>query len=215
MKTFSKLALALMFIAGGFYLQNCGTSTKIIGSYVNPETSGSKYSNIMVVGLTSNVVARKNVEDQVVAALKKEGVNADASMNSFSPNYMQKEPSKEEIINTIRQNGHDAVMTIALLDERTETRYVPGTTTYAPVSRYGYYGSFGGYYSTMYPTFYDPGYYTTDKTYVVETNLYDVQSEKLIWSAQTETYDPSNPEVGARSFSTAVADRMGRDGVLK
>ncbi|MCA6079050.1 hypothetical protein [Fulvivirga sedimenti] len=215
MKTVSKLLLALTFIAAGFYLQNCGTTTKVMGSWTNPETSGNSYSKVMVVGLTSNIVARRNVEDQLVAALQKEGINAMASINVFTPNFMQKQPSKEEILNQIRKDGYDGVLTVALLDERTESRYVPGSTMYAPVSRYGYYGSFGGYYSTMYATHYDPGYYTTDKTYVVETNLYDASSETLVWSAQTETYDPSNPETGARSLSLAIADKMDRDGVLK
>ena len=215
MKFINKLLLLTLLIAGGFYLQNCGTSTKVIGSYSSPDASSKTYNKVMVIGLTSNVVARRNIEDQLAAALIKEGVGATASISVFAPSYMQKEPSKDEVINKIRQDGFDGILTVGLLDERTETRYVPGTTSYAPVSRYGYYGSFGGYYSTMYPTFYDPGYYTTDKTYVVETNLYDAQSEKLVWSAQTETYDPSNPESGARSFSAAIADRMGRDGIIQ
>jgi hypothetical protein len=215
MKTLSKILLAATFIVAGFYLQNCGTSTKVIGSWTNPDNANNQYSNVMVVGLTSNIVARRNVEDQLVAALQKEGVTAMASINVFTPNFMQNQPSKEEILDRIRKDGYDAVLTVVLLDERTESRYVPGSTMYAPVSRYGYYGSFGGYYSNVYPTAYNPGYYTTDKTYVVETNLYDAASENLAWSGQTETYDPSSPETGARSLSLAIADKMDRDGVLK
>jgi len=206
--------LAAVLLATGFYLQNCGTATNVLGSYTSPEASNEQYTNLMVVALTSNVVARRAVEDQMAAALQKKGIAATPSISVFAPSYMQKEPSKEEVINKIRQDGHDGVLTIGLLDEREESRYVPGTT-YAPVSRYGYYGTFGGYYSTMYPTFYDPGYYTTDKSYVVETNLYDAESEKLIWSAQTETFNPSNADSGARSMGAAVADRMSRDGLIK
>ncbi len=215
MKTISKILLVLALVSAGFILQNCGTSTKVVGSWTNPETADKTFSNVMVVGLTSNIVARRNVEDQLVASLKKEGINAMASINVFTPNFMQNQPTKEEILDRIRKDGYDGVLTVALMDKREESRYVPGSTMYAPVSRFGYYGSFGGYYSTMYPTYYDPGYYTTDKTYVVETNLYDATSESLIWSAQSETYDPSNPEAGARSFAGAVADKMNRDGVLK
>jgi hypothetical protein len=214
MKTLFRLVLILLFISAGLYLQNCGTSTKVLGSYSSPDVTDT-YSKVMIVGLTSNVVARRNVEDQIAAALQKEGILATSSISVFAPSYMQKEPAKDEVMNKIREDGFDGVLTIALLDEQTETRYVPGTTSYAPVSMYGYYGSFGGYYSTMYPTFYDPGYYTTDKTYVVESNLYDSDSEKLIWSAQTETYDPSNPESGARSLASAIADRMKRDGIIQ
>jgi len=215
MNILKRTTLVAMLIGSAFMLQYCGTSTKVIGSYSNPDAVGTNYSNVMVVALTSNVVARRAVEDQIVAALEKKGISATASINAFPPSYMQKQPTKDEVLDRIRQEGHDGVLTIGLLDQRTETRYVPGTSSYAPVSRYGYYGTFGGYYSTMYPTFYDPGYYTTDKTYVIETNLYDAQTEKLIWSAQTETYDPSNADSGAKSMAAAIADRMSSDGVTQ
>ncbi len=215
MKILFRVTLIAVLIGGAFLLQNCGTSTRVMGSYTSPDAANKSYSKVMVVGLTSNVVARRNVEDQIVAALVKNGISATASVNEFPPSYMQKQPTKDEVLERIREEGHDAVLTVGLLDQRTETRYVPGTTSYAPMSRYGYYGTFGGYYSTMYPTFYDPGYYTTDQTYVVETNLYDAQTEKLIWSAQTETYDPSSAESGARSMAAAIADRMGSDGITK
>ncbi len=167
----------------------------------------------MVVGLTENIVARRNAEDQIVTALKGEGIEAVTSLSIFPPNFMKKQPSKDEILEMIRKNGQDGVLTVALLDERVETRYVPGTS-YAPMRYGGYYGSFGGYYSYYGPTFYDPGYYTTDKTYVIETNLYDSGDEVLAWSAQSEIYDPSNAEKAARSLGGALADRMKRDAVL-
>lgn len=212
MKYLLRISLVAIFAGAMFVLQNCGTSTKVMGSWANPDVN-TKYGNIMVVGLTDNVVARKNVESQLVAALKSQGVDAVASISVFPPNFMKKQPSKDEIVDMIRKNGHDGIMTVALLDEKVETRYVPGTT-YSPMRYGGYYGSFGGYYGYYGSTFYDPGYYTTDKSYVVETNLYDSGNENLAWSAQTETYDPSNPEKGAESLSRALADRIKRDGVL-
>ena len=123
---------------------------------------------------------------------------------------MKKQPSKDEVLEMIRKNGQDGIITIALLDEKVETRYVPGTT-YSPMRYGGYYGSFGGYYGYYGSTFYDPGYYTTDKSYIVETNLYDTGTETLAWSAQTETFDPSNPEKGCRK-SGARACRSYQEG---
>ena len=37
-----------------------------------------------------------------------------------------------------------------------------------------------------------PGYYTTHETYTLETNLYDVESEELVWSARSRTFSPES-----------------------
>lgn len=213
MKILVRITLVSVFATGMFFLQNCGTSTRVVGSWANPESSSEKFGSIMVVGLTDNIVARRNVEDQLASALGKQGVNAITSLSIFPPNFMKNQPTKDEILEKIRSNGNDGVLTVALIDEKNETRYVPGTS-YAPMGYGGWYGSFGGYYGYYGSTFYDPGYYTTDKSYVVETNLYSASDETLAWSAQSETYDPSNPEAGARSLAGAIADRMRRDGIL-
>ena len=61
---------------------------------------------------------------------------------------------------------------------------------------------------------YDPGYYTTDKSYYLEANLYDVESEQLVWSAQSETTNPANLEAFARTFAMVISDQMIKDGVI-
>ena len=40
-----------------------------------------------------------------------------------------------------------------------------------------------------------------DKTYVVETNLYDVASEKLIWTGVSETLNPGSAVNGNSQFA--------------
>jgi hypothetical protein len=41
---------------------------------------------------------------------------------------------------------------------------------------------------------YDPGYYVTDKTYLMEGNLFETATESLIWSVRTETLNPPSIE---------------------
>ncbi|MEJ2004287.1 MAG: hypothetical protein P8X57_04825, partial [Cyclobacteriaceae bacterium] len=111
MKTIKNIMMGAALIAGAFLLQNCGTSTKVLGSYTSPGGESTGYSNVMVVALTSNVVARRAVEDEIVSALRKEGIAATASIEAFAPSYMQKQPAKDEVLEKIRQDGHDAVLT--------------------------------------------------------------------------------------------------------
>ncbi len=198
-----------------FLLINCGTATNITGTWSNPEATLSGYDAILVTALTPNVVARRAVESSVVKELQAKGVNAKSSIEVFPPNFMNNKPTKEEVLAKVREEKMKGVLTIALLDTQEDTRYVPGTTAYAPYPRYGYYGSFGGYYGAYYGRVYDPGYYTTSRTYFLENNLYDTDSEDLVWSAQSKSYDPSNVDAASKSLAKALVYEMDKEGILK
>jgi hypothetical protein len=58
---------------------------------------------------------------------------------------------------------------------------------------------------------YDPGYYTTEKTYSMEGNLFDVESEKLIWSVQTESYNPENISKFSKGITEVMMERAMQD----
>lgn len=215
MKQQVKVILSVACIAMlPFLIVNCGTSTNVMGTWANPEATLSNYDAILVTALTPNVVARRAVESSMVEELKSKGVNAKSSLVVFPPNFMNDKPSKEDVLTKVREEKMKGVMTIALIDTQEDTRYVPGSTAYAPMG-YGYYGSFGGYYGANYGRVYDPGYYTTSRTYFLENNLYDVNTEQLVWSAQSKSYDPSNVEAASKSFAKAIVYEMNKAGIFE
>ena len=99
-------------------------------------------------------------------------------------------------------------MTFTLIKQQEETKYIPGNTAYAPMGRYGHYGSFGGYYGYYGSRMYDPGYYTQDEVFFIETNLYDVESEKLVWSVQSKTYNPSGIQQFSEDFTRSITRQL-------
>ncbi len=52
---------------------------------------------------------------------------------------------EEEIFNSVKSRGADAILTVSIIDRETESRYVPGSYAYSPYPAYAYYGSFRGY----------------------------------------------------------------------
>ena len=107
---------------------------------------------------------------------------------------------------------------MTLLDVEKEERYVPGTATY--ISPYGspyggYYGSYYGYYSHIYPITYDPGYYTTDKKYLMETNFYDVESDLLLFSIRSTAVNPSDLEKWFKGYSTLILAQLKKEGLIQ
>ena len=192
----------------------CSPSTKILGSWTGPNTPSEPYKSIFVTGISDNLVARQTIENDIDTQLKSRGIVATSSFDIIPPGFKATEQNKEATLQAIREGGSDAILTVALLDQTSETRYVPGTTMYSPMAYGGYYGRFYGYYSYYNPVMYDPGYYATDKKYYLEINLYDANSEELVWSSQSETTNPSSVETFSKTFSELVVTQLIKDGLI-
>lgn len=197
-----------------FAVASCSPSTKILGSWTGPNTPTAGYTDIFVTAITDNIVARNTIETDIDNLLNEKKIDAMSSFDIIKPGYKASEADKARIVEEIRATGSDAILTVALLDETSETRYVPGTTMYSPMGYGGYYGRFSGYYSYYNPVMYDPGYYATDKNYYIEMNLYDVNTEELVWSAQSESTNPSSIEAFSAAFSQLVVGQLLKDGLL-
>jgi hypothetical protein len=52
-------------------------------------------------------------------------------------------------------------------------------------------------------------------TILLETRLFNVSREKLIWSAQSETFDPASVEELSSGLTSAVLERLAEDGLLE
>jgi hypothetical protein len=193
---------------------SCAPVAEITGSWKTPRPLSRDYNTILVSSLNSDVIARSRVESDMANSLSKYGVRAIKSIDEFPPNIKNDSLDKETIMMNVKNNNIDGILTVALLRKETVSRYVPGNYPY-PVSRFGYYGNFWGYYSYWHPYAYSPGYYEQNDIYYFEINLYDARTEDLIWSAQSETYDPRDLYRFSKEFSEVITSKMKADGVIK
>lgn len=157
--------------------------------------------------------ARQTIENDLDAILEEDGITASSSFEIIPPGFKATPENKEKVLSAIQAAGHDAILTITFLDQTSETRYVPGTTMYSPIGYGGYYGRFYGYYSYYNPVMYDPGYYTTDN-YYLEMNLYDAQTEALVWSVLSDTANPSTIESFCKTLAQSVEFQLIKDGII-
>ncbi|HRI19814.1 MAG TPA: hypothetical protein PLA68_02620 [Panacibacter sp.] len=124
-------------------------------------------------------------------------------------------PVKEAFLKKVSDLGCETIFTVALVDKQSETRYNPGSSSiYAPYPMYGYYGRFGGYYgySSM---MYSPGYYSTDKTYFLESNLYDAKTEELLLSIQSKAENPPAIQKSSKLYTESLIKELESLGLLK
>jgi hypothetical protein len=198
----------------------CSPSVVVTSSWKNSEMLNSAtrktYKTVFISALTGNVSAKSTVETAFAEAIEKKGYKTIKGQDMFAPGLNDKANTEEVVIKKIKETGCDGIFTIALVDKESETRYVPGSVGYSPYPVNGYYGSYWGYHSYYGAAMYSsPGYYTTDKTYFIESNLYDVATGKIVWSSQSKTVNPSDLKSFSEKYTDAIIKQLEGDGLLK
>jgi hypothetical protein len=189
------------------------TTSRITSSWRDERISISKYKKIMVLGLIRETdrSIQQSMENHLVDDLHSLGYNAVSSLQEFGPKAFDK-MEEEQAISKLKNSSIDAVLTIVMLDKKKESKYVPGHIYYSP---YGlYYNHFWGYRTTLYHRIYEPGYYVTDTKYFWESNLYDMVTQKLAYSVQTQSFDPVNSESMAHEYGKMIINNMVKEHVL-
>ena len=206
LKIFSAL-LIILIIAG------CGPTQKITGSWSDPEAKTfGPYKKIFVAVLTQNKDNNYYLETQTAKTLISRGYKVVKSNDIYPPSFSPKNDfTKEQLVESITKTGCDAILSIALLDSKIVESYHPGST-YSPYN-YGYYGNYYSYYNYYYPQVYSPGYYSVDKTFYVEANLYDVASGKLVWSVQSEASNPKDLQDWYKNYSAMLINHIKSKGL--
>jgi hypothetical protein len=182
----------------------CVQQSRITSSWTSAEKNKT-YHSVVVFALTHDIDAKKLVEGDLASALEKKNVSVITSLDAFPPSFTKDTP-KEEMLAKVQKAGADAIITVTLLNKQTEAHYVPGYPNYAP--------GFWGYYSFWYPTVYTPGYYTQDRVYYIETNVYDVNNDALVWSARSETYNPASLTGFSQELAGILANKLRRDNII-
>jgi hypothetical protein len=203
----SKLLIAVVAV---FALAACNkTKTSIPLSWRNPGYEQTVFKKLFVIGVSQNEDGRRLFEDTFAKALSSGGGGAYASWGHL-PHSSQL--TEEEIKGAIEGGGYDAVLITQVLSVDEDTEYVEGSTYNHPRTQYyatgyGYYGYYG-FYGTTYAKVHEPGYFKTNTTFRLETNLYSVATGELVWSGQSDTLDPDSVTDVIDSMTAAVAKQL-------
>jgi len=194
----------------------CKTPQKINSTWINKEVApSSPYKSIMVIVMAKNVATKFSIEGQMAKLIRSRGQKVVESNDIFPPGLAgDSKDSKDILVRAIERTGCDAVFTMALLDVKTEKSYQQGSY-FAPVSMYDYYGNYGAYYSYRLTEVYQPGYYTENKTYFIETNFYDLKKNALLWSIQSTAYNPSDLEKWFKEYSGIMLTELRKQNLIK
>ena len=208
MKLYLKLTIFSLLSIWG-----CGPTSFITTSWKAPDVQVNEFKKIVVVGLITDAdrTIREVMEQHIVGDLKELGYDAVCSCDEFGPKAFENLNEKEAIAK-LRSSGIDAVLTVTLLNKEMEKNYIPGKITYSPYSVY--HNHFYGYYRTMRERIYTKGYYVFNTKYFWESNLYDLKSNQLLYSAQSQSFDPVSTESLSHEYGKMIVKDMVKNKVI-
>ncbi|ESU26485.1 hypothetical protein FLJC2902T_24560 [Flavobacterium limnosediminis JC2902] len=192
---------------------SCGsTDTVIVNSWKDPESNAAKeqFKKVMVVALLKDERTRRNTENTIVA-------NNPIFHSSYAfLNGATVDLTKEQRLSILKSENYDGVITMRLVNMEKETNYVPGTYSdmYYGGMGYGYGYGFDNWYGYYSPNFYTPGYYQENTHYIVETNVFSLNQNKLIWTGTTKSTNITDVETTTNNIMIEVVKQMEKDGFL-
>ena len=215
-------------------------STTLLGSWTKEDLEPKKYEKLAVLVFSPNVNSRGNVELALAEEFEKADVNAMSTFSLFTmaSNMAEikaagitDEQIEEAMKKKVKDNNIDALLIISVLNTTEHERYVQGGGVSVgvgvsgggmgfanpyyknmayPAYTYPYYG----YYSYTVASTSSPGYYEKTTDAFLESNLYDIESEKLIWTAQTKSKEVTSVEKEAPKFAKVIVDDIIKKKVL-
>ena len=156
----------------------------------------------IAVMLTSNESARRSAEQALVDEINKRGVQGVASY-TLLPGDMARDTARARVV--LAQQGVDAVFAVRVLGKEQQTTYTPGTA---------YYGSTWGYWGHGWGAVYSPGYVSTDQIVTVETLVFSISQNKLVWAGQSKTTNPSNIDSFVQELVHVVGGELRKAGLV-
>ena len=202
MKKFILPALIILIVL----VSGC-SSTQITSSWREADKTVivEKLNKVLVVALFKDETSRHRAEDQMAGYLNGKGI---ASYNYLDASFNK---ANEELLRTkIKTDGFDGAVTMRLVDVEKEKTYTPGNMSLYPQ----YYRNFSGYYYRSWSNYSSPGYYSTTKVYTIETNVYSIKEDKIIWSGLTETTNPDGVKKITEEVAHAVYKKMLKEGFI-
>jgi len=193
------------------------TTTSISQSYRNPGYEQTVFKKLFVIGVAENDESRQAFENAFAKAIADEGGGAEGSWGVL-PKSTQLE--EEEIRAALAAGDFDGVLITRLLSVDKDQEYTPTSTYNHPRTRYyggggGLYGyGYYGFYGTTYAQVHEPGYFETSTTIRLETNLYSVANDGLVWTGQSETVDPESIPDARASMTAAVAKKLKEENLI-
>lgn len=206
--TMRALVKSLVFLGAALSLGAC-TSTHFVSTWQDPNIAfgaldGDKIAAFLI---SENEGYRRSVEEALAGELTARGAQGIAGYTLLSNEANQDEELAKKELDAA---GVEAVITLRIVSEETETTTSPGNWYQVPSYRY-----WNGYWYPSWRTVYEPGYTIENEIVRVETMIYAMDSGELIWAGVSKTTNPGNVEAFVNDLARATDDAIKKSRLMR
>ena len=194
--------LIISVILGMFLLVSCA-SQSVKSSWTNKDLGAVGIEDVLVVGISGDLTLRRIFETSFVENLQKRGINA---IPSYSIEPKPIEPKKEALLKVVEKANAKIVLMTRLIHSKEKTVVQQSVGQYSE----DYNESIG----TAFMAANEPVSAVVKTTKSLETGIYEVKSEKLVWKAVTESVNPEITRKYMNKLTGLLMSRLESDKLL-
>ena len=206
-----RMMKAGLVVAAAVSIGACG-STTFQSTWKAPDVTSLQIeegTKMVAMVVSGNQAKRLGFESALVSELNEHGLDAVAA-NSIVPADVAQDKDKARPL--IEKSGAAYALVIQVTGQ---SQQITGTPSMAGAGMWGAPGMWGPGRGGMGWGWGGGGTdIRTDTLVGVQTLLYDVKADKLVWAGQSETMNPSKAESFMRELVRAVGDELQKDGLV-
>jgi hypothetical protein len=188
----------------------CANGDSIVKVYEDPGFNGGPFNNILVVGVHKDIQARRLFEDALASTISETGSQATTSLSVMEA---ASTIDRDAVVAAVRRAGADAVLITRLLDDDLSVRVSEGRTTAVAQRRSDV--PLADFFRYDYVEYQDPTTYSTIRTVVLSSDLYNVSDETRIWSIESSSFEKESTDEILDSATRGISTQLRRDGLIE
>jgi hypothetical protein len=193
-------------------LTACSAGTKLTNSWRAADAAPMNLKQgdlVIAMVMSKEETTRRTGEDLLGEELRQRGLRPIPSFTLIPTDQVD---DREKAASAVQDSGAVALISMRPIAVNKQQTYVP--PSYMGPGPYA--GGWGGYYGYGWGAAYNysPGYVVTDTIVRVETLVFDLKQNKLVWAGQSETTNPDNLGQFMRDLVKEVGADMRRKGLI-
>lgn len=195
-------------------LSSCA-NTKFTKQWIDEDFNQEPYDDILVLVVADKMGNRQDAENYIVEKLGEAGIDAMQSYDILPKTEIIDREAVEKAIDGLQLDAAIVMFASGV----TEDEYFIPARRFGVYSGYGYghahYGSFYNYYPHAVNYVYLPGYDNTHYVVALETSVFDLETTKMVWSGQSNTFAPDSVDDVIHNITMLTISELKKKKIIK